>query len=83
MGVYQAANEMGVGVPGDLSVVGFDNIPEAAYIRPALTTVDQFIAKMGYAATELLMHLIQGNSQDSNLIEVPTQLVIRDSCRAI
>jgi LacI family transcriptional regulator len=82
-GVVSTARELGAEIPDDLSVVGFDNIPDAAYSQPALTTVDQFVAEMGYAAVELLMNLMQGNLQDSNQITVSTQLVIRDSCRAI
>lgn len=82
-GVIKAAQEAGLRVPDDLSVVGFDNIPEAAYINPGLTTVDQFIDKMGHVATEMLIDLMQGNSLDSSLYEVPTQLIIRDSCRAV
>jgi len=83
IGVMQAAQEAGLGIPDDLSVVGFDNIPEAAFMRPALTTVDQSIDRMGYVATEILIHLIQGETLDSNLHKMPTQLIIRDSCRAI
>jgi ABC-type sugar transport system substrate-binding protein len=82
-GVLRAAQEAGLRVPDDLSVVGFDNIPEAAYINPSLTTVDQFIDKMGHVATEMLIDLMQGNSVDSSLYEMPTQLIVRDSCRAI
>jgi DNA-binding LacI/PurR family transcriptional regulator len=70
-------------VPDDLSVVGFDNIPEAAYIHPGLTTIDQSVNKMGYVATEMLISLVQGESLDSNLHRMPTQLIIRDSCRAV
>ncbi len=83
IGAIRAAQEAGLRVPDDLSVVGFDNIPEAAYFNPALTTVDQFIDRMGYVATELLIALIQGESLESDLYEIATQLVIRDSCRAI
>ncbi len=83
IGVIKAAQEAGLHVPDDLSVVGFDNTPAAAHINPGLTTVDQFIDKMGYVATEMLISLIQGESLDSNLYEMPTQLIIRDSCRAI
>jgi LacI family transcriptional regulator len=81
MGAIEAAREAGRHVPGDLSVVGFDNTPEAAYYNPALTTVDQFIDKMGYVATELLIGLVQGQSCEDTLYEMPTQLVVRDSCR--
>jgi LacI family transcriptional regulator len=83
IGVISAARELDVRIPDDLSVVGYDNIPETAHLRPPLTTVDQFMTEMGYAATELLMDLIQDNPHETNLIEIPTELVIRDSCRAL
>jgi len=83
IGVIQAARQMGLEVPRDLSVVGFDNIPEAAYFSPALTTVDQSIDKMGYMATQILVGLIRGESPNGLLCEIPTQLIIRDSCRAL
>ncbi|MCR4405533.1 MAG: LacI family transcriptional regulator [Anaerolineae bacterium] len=82
-GAIEAAREMGLRVPDDLSVVGFDNIPEAAYYNPALTTVDQFIEQMGYVATEMLLGLVQGEPLENDLHLMPTQLVVRDSCRAI
>jgi LacI family transcriptional regulator len=81
MGAIEAASEAGRRVPGDLSVIGFDNVPEAIYYNPALTTVDQFIDKMGYVATELLIGLVQGQPCEDALYEMPTQLVVRDSCR--
>jgi LacI family transcriptional regulator len=83
IGVIKAAQEAGLRVPDDLSLVGFDNIPEAVYINPGLTTVDQSIDKMGYVATEMLVSLIQGESLDSNLYKMPTHLIIRNSCRPI
>jgi LacI family transcriptional regulator len=83
IGVIKAAQGAGLRVPDGLSLVGFDNIPEAAYISPGLTTVDQSIDKMGYVATEMLVRLIQGESLDSNLYKMPTHLIIRDSCRPI
>lgn len=83
IGVIKAAQEAGLRVPADLSVVGFDNIPEAAYINPGLTTVDQSIDKMAYVATEMLVSLVQGESLDSKWLEMPTRLIVRDSCRPI
>ncbi len=77
----EAACEAGLRVPHDLSVVGFDNIPEAAYFNPALTTVDQFMVKMGYVATEMLIGLAQGQTLESNLHKTPTRLMVRDSCQ--
>jgi LacI family transcriptional regulator len=83
IGVIKAAQEAGLHVPDDLSVVGFDNIPEAAYIHPGLTTIDQSVDKMGYVATEMLISLVRGESLDSNLYKMPTHLIIRDSCRPV
>jgi DNA-binding LacI/PurR family transcriptional regulator len=89
MGVYQAAGELGLRIPGDLSVIGFDNLRGAAHLNPPLTTVDQFIEKMGAMATEMLVKLVKGESlpihptQEGNLYKIPTQLVIRDSCASV
>ena len=86
MGVYQAAREFGLQIPGDLSVIGFDNLREAAYLNPPLTTIDQSIEKMGAMATEMIVKLVKGESlpinpaEEGNLYKIPTQLVIRDSC---
>ena len=83
IGAIEAAHGMGLHVPDELSVVGFDNIPEAAYCNPALTTVDQFISKMGQVATEMLIGLVQGEPLEVDLHLIPTQLIVRDSCRAV
>jgi len=89
MGVYQAARELGLQIPADLSVIGFDNLHEAAYLSPPLTTIDQFVEKMGTMATEMLVKLVKGESlpinpaQEGHFYKIPTQLVIRDSCAAV
>jgi len=89
MGVYQAAREFGLKIPGDLSVVGFDNLREAAGFNPPLTTVDQFIENTGTMATEMLVKLVKGEclptnpAKEGNLYKIPTQLVIRDSCASV
>jgi LacI family transcriptional regulator len=82
-GAIKAIYEAGLGVPDDMSVVGFDNVPDVAYAHPGLTTVDQSIDNMGYIATEMLISLIEGDSLESDLYKVPTRLIVRDSCRAI
>jgi LacI family transcriptional regulator len=82
-GAIKAVLEAGLHVPDDISVVGFDNVPEVAYAHPRLTTVDQSIDKMGYIATEMLISLIEGDALESDLYKVPTRLIVRDSCRAI
>ncbi len=83
LGVIDAASEAGLHIPEDLSVVGFDNIPQAMCSVPGLTTVDQSVSEMGYVATTMLIKLIQGETLDEPLCKIPTRLVIRDSCRSI
>jgi LacI family transcriptional regulator len=83
LGALQAVREAGQRVPDDVSLVGFDNISEAAFANPGLTTVDQSIGEMGYIATRMLISLIQGEQLENNVYKMPTQLVIRESCRAV
>jgi LacI family transcriptional regulator len=81
IGVFQVAEEMGLRIPDDLSVVGFDNITESKYM--GLTTVDQFISQMGYVATQMLIKLINGETLDEQTYRMQTQLVVRNSCREV
>ena len=81
IGVYQAACEAGIKIPDDLSVVGFDNLRDAAFLNPPLTTVDQFISEMGNIAVDMVVKLIMGETLPNLVHKVPTELVIRESCR--
>ena len=81
MGVYQVAQEMGIRIPEDLSLVGFDNIPESKYL--GLTTVDQFISEMGFRATQMLIQIINGVPLDDQTYKMQTSLIVRNSCRRI
>jgi LacI family transcriptional regulator len=81
MGVYQVAQEMGLRIPEDLSVIGFDNIMESKYM--GLTTVDQFISEMGFVATQMLIRLINGELLEEQTYKMQTQLVLRNSCRGL
>jgi len=83
MGVYIAAKETGVRIPEDLSVVGFDNLRDATYLDPPLTTIDQFVTEMGTVATEMVVKFINGDSMEGNLHKFQTQLVIRNSCKCM
>ena len=78
----EVATELGLHVPADLSVVGFDNIPESALCAPPLTTVEQPIRKMGERSIELLLSLIRGERLQATHITLATNLVIRQSTRA-
>ncbi len=75
----EVAAELGLRVPEDLSVIGFDNVPEAALASPSLTTVEQPIHDMGRRAISLLIKLIQDEPVDITHITLPTRLVVRQS----
>jgi LacI family transcriptional regulator len=81
LGVFQAAEELGLKIPDEISVVGFDNISEAKYV--GLTTVDQFLSEMGYVATQMLIKMVNNEPLDVQVHKMPTKLVERTSCRAI
>jgi LacI family transcriptional regulator len=81
MGVFQVAQKMGIRIPEDLSVIGFDNIMESKYM--GLTTVDQFISEMGFVATQMLIKLINGEPLDMQTYRMQTELMIRTSCQAL
>ena len=78
----QAAVGLGLRVPGDLSVVGFDNIPESALCSPPLTTVNQPIRQMGERSIQLLLRLMRGDHIEATHITLQTDLVVRQSARA-
>jgi DNA-binding LacI/PurR family transcriptional regulator len=81
LGVYQAAREAGVRIPEDLSVVGFDDLPIAAWVDPPLTTVRQPLTEMAAAATEIALALHRGEAFPQPRVELATTLVVRDSTR--
>jgi LacI family transcriptional regulator len=73
----EVAAELGVDVPGELSVVGFDNIPESALTHPPLTTVQQPMRQMGHDAIAMLVALIAGEQLDDTHVTLETTLVLR------
>jgi LacI family transcriptional regulator len=78
IGVMSAAQSAGLDVPRDLSVVGYDDLPLAAWTRPALTTVRQPIVEKGRLAARLLVEKINGRPAESPA-PLSTTLVIRSS----
>jgi LacI family transcriptional regulator len=79
-GVIEAVREHGLRIPGDVSVLGFDDIPRAAHVHPALTTVRQPLEEMGRTATRMLLEYIQDPLRPPERVELPTELVLRQSC---
>ncbi|MDT0444676.1 LacI family DNA-binding transcriptional regulator [Streptomyces johnsoniae] len=79
LGVYQAAREIGLSVPEDVSVVGFDDLPVVAWVDPPLTTVHQPLTEMAVAATELALALGRGERASQLGLEIATTLIVRNS----
>ena len=79
-GVYLAARELGLRIPGDLSVVGFDDLPFAKVFEPPLTTVAIDPEELGAGAFEVLAALMGGGSPEGRVL--PVSLVVRGSTAA-
>lgn len=75
----RAAQDLGLDVPGDLSVVGFDDLPFAAMTRPSLTTVRQPRSTVGELAFSALLNLMQDRDARITPVDLPCQLIIRES----
>jgi DNA-binding LacI/PurR family transcriptional regulator len=82
LGFMHACREMGLSVPDDISVVGFDDIPEAAHFLPPLTTVRQNFAEVGRRAVSLLLSELHGAIQAGHDDSIPAELVLRESTAA-
>jgi LacI family transcriptional regulator len=80
LGVLYALGQHGVGVPGDVAVTGFDDIPVARHLHPQLTTVRQRIRELGATAFEVLYSMINSETPAERDIVLPTMLVRRQSC---
>jgi len=83
LGVLNAAHNLGMGIPKDLSLVGFDDMPFAALLSPPLTTVRQPIRELGEAGANFLFRLIKGEMGELPVLRLPVELIERDSVRAI
>jgi DNA-binding LacI/PurR family transcriptional regulator len=83
LGVYDAARELGIAIPSQLSVVGFDDVPEAQWATPQMTTVHQPLAEMGAASVNVLLQLRAGtngkNYPQNPRLDLATHLVVRES----
>lgn len=85
LGALQAARRLGLKVPQDLGIVGFDDIPEAAYFYPSLTTVRQNTRNLGTLAVERINELIQaqreGETLEPEISWVKPRLIVRKSSK--
>ncbi|MFO7974718.1 MAG: LacI family DNA-binding transcriptional regulator [Candidatus Hydrogenedentota bacterium] len=84
MGAYRAAHELGLHIPTDISIVGFDNIRMSAVLGPPLTTVSIFPDRIGRAAAKILLDVLLGNGRDRVRHEtIHTELVERGSVKTL
>lgn len=81
-GAMEAARERGLQLPRDLSIIGFDDIPEANHVHPPLTTVRQPLEEMGRSAANLLLKYIANPLAEVERVELSTELILRGSCQA-
>lgn len=81
IGAIQAIQQSGRRVPEDVSIIGFDDIPDAAYANPALTTMRQSAEKIGEMAAQMLFEKIENPSLPVQRIEMKAALVERNSCK--
>lgn len=83
IGVIRAARDLGLSVPGDLSVVGVDDMPLASYFDPPLTTVRQDMGAIGREAVGLLLHSLAEPGAPRRHLRLPAELVVRRSTAPI
>ena len=69
VGVLIACKQRGIAVPGDLSVIGFDDIRIASYVSPALTTIHQPKVELGHLATEVMLDLLNNRPATNHVLQ--------------
>ena len=77
--LLRKVQKRGLQVPGDISIMGFDNTPLAPLMNPSLTTIGQPIYRMGVKAAKLIMDCIETRDNSRKRIILDTQLIIRES----
>lgn len=79
IGALHALSKHNVRVPEDVSIIGFDDIPMASFILPALTTIQQPAMQIGETAGRILLKALEDDSGDVQRVALPTRLIVRDS----
>jgi LacI family transcriptional regulator len=82
-GVMEAVRDLGLRIPDDISIVGFDDIHQASQVNPPLTTVRQPLEEMGRTAAAMLLDYIADPEKPVERIDLPTQLIVRGSTRPL
>ena len=82
IGAMEAIKEQGLRIPEDVALVGYDDIPEASYVSPALTTIQLPQKQLGHTAVETILTCLQGKNDFPLRRVLPTKLIVRQSCGA-
>jgi DNA-binding LacI/PurR family transcriptional regulator len=83
IGLLSALRERGLRVPEDVSVIGFDDVPEAGYLYPPLTTVRQHFDTLGALIMQKVLIAVEEPDTVTEDTPIPTHLVLRQSTRAV
>ncbi|KWW46276.1 transcriptional regulator [Vibrio cholerae] len=83
MGVIQAANQRGLQVPDDLSLIGYDDVHIAKFMTPALTTIHQPKYRLGKAAVDTLLYRLENPDTTAQVVQLEPTLVVRNSVRKL
>lgn len=83
IGVYRALYELGIAIPQEVSVIGFDNLAYTELMNPSLTTIHVPRLELGRSAATMLLQLIAGEPLDPMLVVLPTRLLERQSCAPV
>ncbi|ENM5737926.1 substrate-binding domain-containing protein [Vibrio mimicus] len=83
MGVIQAANQRGLRVPDDISLIGYDDVHIAKFMSPALTTIHQPKYRLGKAAIDTLLYRLENPDTTAQVVQLEPTLVVRSSVRKL
>jgi LacI family transcriptional regulator len=79
VGAYDAAEQMGLRIPGDLAITGYNDIPLAARLRPGLTTIHVPAQEFGRAAARMLLEQMVAGRHEPKRVVLPPELIVRGS----
>jgi LacI family transcriptional regulator len=79
IGAMKAIIDEGIKIPDEISIVGFDDIEWSRFVSPTLTTVRQPVSVMSETALQILLSIINGEFQASNIIRIKPELIVRQS----
>ena len=83
VGVLRACRRAGLAIPGDVSVIGFDEFAQADLLDPPLTTIEQPVREYGVVAARTLSQIIAGDYAGPKVTSLPARLILRKSCRMV